>query len=205
MGGRLPADRLRQRALASPPATPRRGSPSTRSAAGRSSPTRLVRRRAIEVQGRNPSHGLAVARMVAHITYLSESRSTGSSAASCRTARPSPTAPRRLPGRELSALPGEVFRRALRRQQLSVPDAGHGLFRPRRRASGRCRTPSADRRPLLRGLVHQRLAVPDHRGWSAPCLRRGKLHSPTMMGWMAPSRHQCAKVGLRQPTNGSHP
>ncbi len=29
---------------------------------------------------------------------------------------------------------------------------------------------------------------------------------PAMMGWMAPSRHLCAKVGfVEEPTNGSHP
>jgi hypothetical protein len=36
-----------------------------------------------------------------------------------------------------------------------------------------------------------------------------RLHEslPTgLMGWMAPSRHRCAKVGLsKTPTDGSHP
>ena len=40
---------------------------------------------------------------------------------------------RGFPGRELSALPGLVLCRALRRQQLSLSDAGDGLFRHRRR------------------------------------------------------------------------
>ena len=41
---------------------------------------------------------------------------------------------RRFPGRELSALPGLVVRRAVRCQQLSLSDAGDGLFRHRRRS-----------------------------------------------------------------------
>ncbi len=40
---------------------------------------------------------------------------------------------RRLPGRELPALPGAQLRRAVRRQFLPLHDPRHGLFRPRRR------------------------------------------------------------------------
>ena len=55
--------------------------------------------------------------------------------------RPCPAGPqcaglrlrRRLPGRELPALPGLELRRPLRRQQLPLHHAGDGLFRPRRR------------------------------------------------------------------------
>jgi AAA domain len=35
--------------------------------------------------------------------------------------------------------------------------------------------------------------------------RDGSRNASGMMGWMAPSRHLCAKVGLLQPTDGSHP
>jgi homoserine O-acetyltransferase len=44
---------------------------------------------------------------------------------------------RGFPGRKLSALPGLVLCRALRRQQLSLSDPGDGLFRHRRRSSRR--------------------------------------------------------------------
>jgi hypothetical protein len=27
----------------------------------------------------------------------------------------------------------------------------------------------------------------------------------SLMGWMAPGRHRCAKVGLRKPNRGGHP
>ena len=85
-------------------------------------------------RGHSPRRGLAVARMGAHITYLSDAalhRKFG----------------RKFQDREnptfsfdadfevemLSAPSGLVVRRALRRQLLSLPDARDGLFRPRRR------------------------------------------------------------------------
>ena len=46
---------------------------------------------------------------------------------------------RRFRGRELPAPPGLVLRRALRRQQLSLPDPRDGLFRPRGRLWRRAR------------------------------------------------------------------
>ncbi len=69
---------------------------------------------------------------------------------------------RRFRGGILSAPPGLVVRRALRRQFLSLSHPRDGLFRSRgglRRAGGQCLQGHAD--ALLRGLVHQRLAVPD--------------------------------------------
>ena len=94
--------------------------------------------------------------------------------------RPQPAGPRgadlrfrrRLPDRELSAPSGHDLRRPLRRQLLSLHDAGDGLFRPRRRpwrpARRRfCRHQDA----LLRGLLHQRLAVPDRGEPSRSCMR----------------------------------
>ena len=50
----------------------------------------LARRRLLRAAARRPETGLAVARMAAHITYLSEAGAAPrSSAAGCRTARPS--------------------------------------------------------------------------------------------------------------------
>ena len=85
--------------------------------------------------GRSPSRGLAVARMAAHITYLSE-------AGAAPQIRPQPAGPqrrhlrvrRRFPGRELSAPPGQHLCRPVRRQLLSLHHPRDGLFRPRRRA-----------------------------------------------------------------------
>ena len=85
-------------------------------------------------EGTNPRRGLAVARMGAHITYLSDAalhRKFG----------------RRFQDREnptfsfdadfqvesYLAPPGHHLRRALRRQFLSLPDPRDGLFRSRRR------------------------------------------------------------------------
>jgi homoserine O-acetyltransferase len=85
--------------------------------------------------GSVPAKGLAVARMAAHITYLSETalhRKFGRDAAGPR--RPDLLVRRRLPGRELSAPPGLVVRRPVRRQQLSLHHPGDGLFRPARAA-----------------------------------------------------------------------
>ena len=67
-----------------------------------------------------------------------------SSAAGSRT----PTTPRlrlrrRLPGGELPAAPGRVVPQALRRQQLPLPDARHGLLRRLRRPGGHVARPLA--------------------------------------------------------------
>ena len=114
-------------------------------------------------EGTNPRRGLAVARMGAHITYLSDAalhRKFG----------------RRFQDRDnptfsfdadfqveiLFAAPGHHFRRALRRQFLSLSHPCHGLFRSCRRLRWRrrqCVPRRAD--AVLRHLVHQRLAVPD--------------------------------------------
>ena len=98
-------------------------------------------------EGTNPRRGLAVARMAAHITYLSDAalhRKFG------RRFQDRVNADllvrRRLRGRELSATPRLVLRRAVRCQQLSLPDARDGLFRSRRR--------------LRRGAGARRFAAP---------------------------------------------
>ena len=115
------------------------------------------------LEGTNPRRGLAVARMGAHITYLSD-------AALAPEIRPQVPGPResdlfvrrRFRGRILSAPSGHFVRRAFRRQFLSLSDAGDGLFRyrgGRRRRAGQCLQGDAD--AVLRGFIHQRLAVSD--------------------------------------------
>ena len=123
--------------------------------------------------GKSPRKGLAVARMAAHITYLSEEalhkkfgrESAGPLAARLRLRRG-------LPGGILPAAPGPDLRRPLRRQLLSLHDPRHGLFRPCvglwRRA--RQRLPR-DEDALLRRLLHQRLAVPDLGEPRPSCMR----------------------------------
>ncbi len=54
-------------------------------------------------------------------------------AAPAERGRPAPRLRRRLPGRELPAAPGRVVPAPLRRQQLPLPVAGHGLLRAVRR------------------------------------------------------------------------
>ena len=80
------------------------------------------------------ANGLAVARMTAHITYLSE-------AGPAAQVRPLPAEPRRA-GDVLASMPisrsratcatrARLVRRPLRRQLLSLHHPGDGLFRPR--------------------------------------------------------------------------
>ena len=132
-------------------------------------------------EGTNPRRGLAVARMGAHITYLSDAalhRKFG----------------RRFQDRDnptfsfdadfqveiLSAAPGHHLRRTLRCQLVSLSDARHGLFRSRRRLRrrGGQRLPQ-DPDAVLRHFIHQRLAVPDRgvprRRSRAQCRGRARL------------------------------
>ena len=135
--------------------------------------SRLARRHAISSRHAAREKGLAVARMAAHITYLSEAalhRKFGRKlqdrdAADLRLRR-------RFPDRELSAPPGHDLRRPLRRQLLSLHHAGDGLFRPRRRLRRRARRRLPRHEDaLLRRLLHQRLAVPDRRRTARSCTR----------------------------------
>jgi homoserine O-acetyltransferase len=68
-------------------------------------------------EGRIPARGLAVARMAAHITYLSEQALTRKFG-------------RRVRGRELPAPPGQHLRHSIRRQQLPDHHPRHGPVRP---------------------------------------------------------------------------
>ena len=77
-------------------------------------------------KGVHPHRGLAVARMAAHITYLSDA------ALHRKFGRRMQDRERRFPGGELPQASGIELRRALRRQFLSLSDARDGLFRHRR-------------------------------------------------------------------------
>jgi homoserine O-acetyltransferase len=117
------------------------------------------------LSGVRPAKGLAVARMAAHITYLSEAalqRKFG------RELHDRDFALLRLrcrfPDRILSAPPGHDVCRPLRRQLIPLHHARHGLFR----SGGRLRRCAGGSVPwhqiaFLSGLLHQRLAVPDVR------------------------------------------
>jgi hypothetical protein len=62
------------------------------------------------------------------------------------------------------------------------------------------REPSTHGTSEINGLSRFESAVGVRLRRLASCL------GPNLMGWMAPSRHRCAKVGLsKTPTDGSHP
>ena len=86
------------------------------------------------VEGTNPRRGLAVARMGAHITYLSDAALHRKFGRKFQDRDESDVLVRcRLRGRILSAPPGHHLRRALRRQLVSLSDARDGLLRSRGR------------------------------------------------------------------------
>ena len=115
------------------------------------------------VEGTRPAKGLAVARMAAHITYLSETalhRRFGRNLQD-RSARTF-SFDADFQVEILSASSGHDLRRAVRPELLSLHDAGDGLFRSRGglRRIARQRIQGLQD-ALLRGLVHLRLAVSD--------------------------------------------
>ena len=131
-----------------PRGIPRRTSPSTRSAARRSWPIPDWRGGRYIDAARSPRKGLAVARMAAHITYLSEQalhrkfgRKLQDRACADLLLR------RRFPGRELPAPPGPIFVERFDANSYLYHDPRDGLFRSRRRLRRRARrTPSAARK-----------------------------------------------------------
>ena len=85
-------------------------------------------------EGRIPRRGLSVARMAAHITYLSEEALQEKFGRNLQNRDAhSFSFSAEFPGRELSASSRLVFCRPVRRQQLSLHHAGHGLLRSYRR------------------------------------------------------------------------
>ena len=87
--------------------------------------------------GKVPRNGLAVARMAAHITYLSEEALHRKFGRSLQDRSASDVLVQcRFPGRELSAPSGIDIRRSLRCQQLSLHHARNGLFRSMREGYG---------------------------------------------------------------------
>ena len=117
------------------------------------------------VEGTRPGKGLGVARMAAHITYLSESalhRKFGRNLQDRAARTFSFDADFQV--EILPASPGRNLCRALRSEFLSLHDAGDGLFRPRRGlwriACGRLQRLA---NTVLRRLLHLRLAVSHER------------------------------------------
>ncbi len=115
------------------------------------------------VEQTSPRKGLAVARMAAHITYLSDDalhRKFGRNFQDRE--RPTFGFDADFQIESYLAAPGFDLRRPVRRQFLSLHDAGDGLFRSRQglwRTAGECLSQLAD--ALLRRLLHLRLALPD--------------------------------------------
>ena len=132
---RRPADRLRGLSLGAEHRLPR-GRP-----AGDLRRSGLARRPLL-AERRVPARGLAVARMCAHITYLSEQALTRKFGRRLQSApkdaeRGDQPVRRHVRGGELPAPPGQHLRAPVRRQRLSHHHPGDGLFRsggrPRRR------------------------------------------------------------------------
>ena len=100
-------------------------------------------------EGTRPEKGLAVARMArAHHLPVRAGPAPEVRPQAAGPRRADLLVRRRLPDRELPALPGPLLRRALRRQLLSLPHPRDGLFRPRRRLwRRRSPRPSRDPRP----------------------------------------------------------
>jgi len=98
--------------------------------------------------GRAPDAGLSIARMIGHITYLSE-KGMHDKFGRLGVRR-----------RDVPGLPGPDFRRAFRRQQLPVHHQGDGLFRPGGRGWRRPdRGPATGPQPVPGYQFQQRLAV----------------------------------------------
>ena len=105
------------------------------------------------LEGTNPRRGLAVARMGAHITYLSDAALHRKFGRKFQDRDESDLLVRRgFRGRILSAPPGHLVRRALRRQFVSLSHARHGLFRSGRRLTTAC-WPTPSRRTPTRFCV----------------------------------------------------
>ncbi len=109
--------------------------------------------------GTKPLRGLRVARMIGHITYISDEQMAE------KFGRQLPRGPQllvraRVPDRVVPALPGREIRRILRRQHLSAHHQGARLFRSgesgRRRPGARA---VAGALPVSGDRLHHRLAL----------------------------------------------
>jgi hypothetical protein len=109
--------------IATARATPRRTSPSTRSAGRRSWPIPDWRGGRYSRPARSPPRGSRSPAWPRTSPICRRRRCTASSAAICRIASADLRLRRRFPGRELSALPGLDLRRPLRRQPISTSRA----------------------------------------------------------------------------------
>ena len=143
------------------PTSRRRTSRSTRSRARRSSPIPISTTATSTRTARSRGAGLRVARMIGHITYLSDEQMEEKFGRQLRDGLKL-LVRARVPDRILPAPSGREVRRVLRRQHLSAHHQGARLFRSRRTRTGgdlarRCR---ARRLQVPRRLVHDRLALP---------------------------------------------
>ena len=105
-----------------------------------------------------PRHGLKVARMMAHITYVSGESLRGEVRAPPRLGRRRLALRPRLRRRALPAPPGRVVPRSLRRPHLPLPHPPARLLRPLRRPLDR-RPPRHHPHPLPAHLLRLRLAL----------------------------------------------
>ena len=144
------------------PTCRRRTSPSTRWRGARSSPTPTSTAATSTDHGVLPRRGLRVARMIGHITYLSDDAMEAKFGRDAAERPRSATATQddRVPDRELPAPPGRQVQRVLRRQHLPADHARARLLRPgarpRRRPRGDLRRGAL---PLPAGQLHHRLAL----------------------------------------------
>ena len=162
--GPSPTPRRSRRASPSRPPRSTRPcrSPSTRWAARPSWPT-PTGTAATTTRASRPTAGLAVARMIGHITYLSDESMHEKFGRRLRDKKAPGLRPHpRLRGGELPALPGGGVHAPLRRQHLPLHHQGPRLLRPDRRprrAGGDVPRPA--RRHALPGhRLQQRLALP---------------------------------------------
>jgi len=111
--------------------------------------------------GPAPTRGLAVARMAAHITYMSEASLEHKFGRNLQDHETLPLYAGRagIRRRELPGLPGAQVRRALRREQLPVHHQGHRLLRHRGGLRLAPRRAGTDAVRLPGGELHQRLAL----------------------------------------------
>ena len=83
-----------------------------------------------------PTRGLRLARMLGHITYLSDDAMADKFGRELAYGQAEFQLRHRIPDRVLSALSGRQIRRIFRCQHLSADDQGAGLFRPGARLDG---------------------------------------------------------------------